>query len=91
MKRKTAKDYSNDYVNLSSRLTKLDSEVVERLLHLVNKHPNAIIGYVEEEGEQTPIKAKTTLTEQYIDTLHTLENIAHINMIEKWIESQNPT
>lgn len=82
MKRKTAKDYKDIHNGLLSGLTRLNNEVNKRLNDLVFHFPDAIIGYVGEGDEKVPMKAKTTLTKQYIDALDILEIIKYIDIFE---------
>lgn len=91
MKRKDAIDYSRKFKSLTNQIYKLDIEIRERLLFLVDKYPDAVIGNVNDsDGNIIELKARNTISKTYVDRLSIEVCIKYLELIKKWIDEQCP-
>jgi len=76
--RKTSKDYTKELESLRSQQRALESRIKDRLVKMVEQHPDAII---KESGEDK-FKAKC-VTRSYIEQLDTDTMVKFIRTIEE--------
>ena len=87
--RKSAKDLRKEHKSLLDKTKVLETRIANRLLELSKQHPNAIVGY-KAEIEKTPLKAKSLNDLKYINTLDNDAILTYIEVIEKYLASQQP-
>lgn len=85
-KRKTGKDYNNEYWDLWRKQRSLDAKVNERLLELVKQYPDVDLP-TSRAGE---FKCKNINHPWIIEDITTTAKIGYIEAIEKYIADQHP-
>jgi len=87
--RNSAKDWRKAYGNAKAKVTRIETQITERLVELCNAHPDVIVG-TQADLERTPIKANSIKDLNYIQGMYTETRLAFIEIIEKALADAHP-